>query len=165
MACPLPKITPDSCGTSAPGGLVTIEYLPLAYVDKVASATLSSFTHNWTGAISAATEWYKLYASVNDRGWTDRFVPTEQGGHLERSVTARLIGISPQRIDALEKMKQYRYLVRITDRKRNRYLLGDLQHGADMDYDIGTGTATTTPQGINITFKGLTPYNAYSNNG
>lgn len=146
-----------------PGGLIRVEYLPVAYVNRPLSAFLYDHQQTWTGLITYAGAWLTLTGKQNDRLFSDSQVNTEQGVHYNREVTINKKGITPAVIAELEKMKQFRYLVRVTDRKRNRYMLNDWSTGFEVTTDMNTGNAATNTPNLRITFRGLVPTQSFNN--
>lgn len=142
-----------ACGRRRIGGVVLVEYLPIAYVNRAQSHTLHDQTNTDTGQLSMSSNWFPLHCLQNGRVLNDKNVTTEQGEHLEREVTADLSGADSATLLELRRMVGQRFMVRITDKQRTRYLCSDHLEGMEFSYSFTTGQPSSG-QRISLSFRG-----------
>ena len=100
------------CNNSS--GLVKVEYLPVQDID---TALFESLSNNglFTGNIANTTPF--LYAPITPYGKILNLQPqdTNQGNYYNYNVSGRLIGDGPEIVAELDRMKQLRYILKLTD--------------------------------------------------
>lgn len=132
------------CGQSVPGGLLTVEYLPLPYLQSSSADSSVSLDNNFVGTLTSSypENWFSVKLLIDDREWRDNLRPDEQGSFFERSIEGAYAADEVPTRRLLERMKQFRYLVRVTDRSGNRWLLNRPETAFGFSY-----TYQTSPRG------------------
>jgi hypothetical protein len=113
------------CGSVDPGGLLVIEYFPVPNYaaltfDPVTRFSVQEFTGDLTPDGNA---WFRAIVLPQDRIWNDNQINDEQGAAYERSVEAILPYHTPALAAELERMKNYRFVVRVKKRDGTGWLL------------------------------------------
>lgn len=109
-------------------GLRLIEYAPTAWIDPDTYANVVDADHMWQGNIDFLQGgWLQAYVLPADRDWRERPQDGRQGPHWRLEVGGTTPRMRPAVSGELQRMRRYRYLLRITDRNDQRWLLGTLE--------------------------------------
>jgi len=118
------------CSSSLPG-VLTVEYLPLPWVatyDPIRDASNRLVNDVVVVAQDPVVDWLSVPLLINTRTWEERSARQLQGNFYEQ----RISGVTPKlRHDVtglFYRMEKIRYLLRLTDREGQKWVLGDPDH-------------------------------------
>lgn len=144
------------------GGLSTLDYLPVAWVDTDAWERLISSGWEWTDYPLTLTEggWLSMSLLPQDRSWEERERRSPQGKYYEQLVQGTIRSMRPSVSGLLDEMAEYAFLLRLKDRNGRTWLIGT------PDYPLRfTSSGGARDEGglnaYNIEFSGETPHKAY----
>lgn len=152
----------QNCGGLQPGGLLTVEYLPLPYLSASAEHLVNS-ENSFVGALASiyTENWLSMQILLStDREWKDSVREDEQGRFFDRTVEGSFAGSEPPTKHEINQMKQYRYLLRVRDRAGRRWLLNDPETAFKFTYSFSTGNKGTDGRKHQIKWAGQTPHEA-----
>ena len=153
------------CGHLNLGGLIKIEYAPTAWVDKNTYEHIISQAYNWQyNILFTQGGWLQAYALPEKRAWQETQRPSKQGDYYEQRLQATAPHLRPEVSGELNKMRHYRYLLRLTDKNRRPWLLGTLEHGFLFSANAISGEGTTSLNHYRLTFQAQTVHRAYGFN-
>lgn len=114
------------CGHMNPGGLLLVEYIPTAWIQKSTKVNhLVDGAHKIIDAPNiGAKSWLKMYVLPEKREWDDNINTSEHGASFTRKLDFVTPVHSTQMAVEIQNMKQYRYILRVKDRVGNSHLLG-----------------------------------------
>jgi hypothetical protein len=140
------------CGAIRPSGILKVEYLPISSVNKSASYMLRNAQNKFTGQLVASTNWLNLPALPTNRQASDRSQESEQGEASELEYSFDMPAATPAQIRELHLMRNQRFLLRVTDRSKAQYLVGDFAEGMNFNYQLTSGT-TATGGNVSLSFR------------
>ena len=117
------------CGLRNLGGLYTAEYVPTAWVDSSSYETIRSTSNNWQYAIPliVGADWLSMPLLPPRRNWSENNQSTDQGPHYEQLLSGVVPKLRPSVAQEIMQMELMTFLVRLTDRNNQVWLLGDLE--------------------------------------
>lgn len=150
------------CGTLNPGGLTLVEYLPLPYVSQEGLSEFISHDSEFLGSLNSVFNagWLKAHILTTKREWNDQQRNDDQGPYYDRTVEGVIPGHNPGLARELQHMKQYRYLLRVTDRDGQRWLLNTMDHAARFETQYTTGETGPQARSHRIRFTTQVPFQA-----
>jgi len=112
------------------GSLRSIEYASTAWVNQSTYDQRISGAYNWQSTIQFTEEgWKKLpVLPGNEKLWNEQERQTKHGKHYEQSVQAITPKMRPEVSGELMKMRNHRYLIRLTDRNGQKWILGTMEY-------------------------------------
>lgn len=149
----------------ASGGLVRVEYLPVNWLTE--SSFESSILKDWNlqKAPGIATgDWLELYLIPDQRLWQEEYNPDEQGGYYEQTVTGFLPVHTAALAEELDTMRRYPFILRLTDRLGEKFILGSPNEALTFTSRATTGNSAANTRGHTITFTGKTIKKAFTFN-
>lgn len=108
-------------------GLITIEYVPVAWVNLSYLAVAHSPFKPITEVPLTKGDWLKAPTLIGKRLWTEKMKRTKQGISHEQLVTAIVPNLSPEGALELERMVYHRFLLRLKDANGVGWVLGTLE--------------------------------------
>lgn len=147
----------DACATVAPPGLVKIEY---AAIDGIEVASVEpdalSSTYNQQREITFSSgSWQVLPAAFGTAEWQEDLQDNPQGPFFRVSVSARIAGDSPAVRGELNRMKQHRYILRVTGRDATPMLIGSLEQPLQFESRFESGADGSDSRGHRCSFSGV----------
>ena len=151
------------CGNINLGGLRCIEYIPTPWVNAVLYEQLISGGYNWQKAITLVdgANWLKAYLVPSPRNLRERQRTNKQGPFMEQTVQGVLPGYNASIAGELNAMKQYRYILRLTTREDNVFLVGSLEYPCNFSAALDTGSKASDLKAHSITWTSQVPEKAF----
>lgn len=118
------------CDLSLPGVLL-VEYLPLAWVfDFNPIRTSGNVLANEVVVVAQdpVVDWLSVPLLINTRTWQERSARQLQGNFYEQEISGVTPKLRPSVTGLFAKMEKIRYLLRLTDRVGQQWVLGDPDH-------------------------------------
>lgn len=152
------------CGAAEAGGLLLIEYFPVpnysqATFDPVTRFALQAFTGTLTPDGNA---WLRAYVQSQDRIWNDSQQNSEHGAAYERSVEAILPFHTSALAAELERMKQYRFVVRVKKRDGTGWLLNLPDNAFAFSSTFSTSNSGNQPVRHRLRWSGMAAQQAWN---
>lgn len=153
------------CGSVNQPGLIQLEYLPTAWVNKNAYLPpLISSAWNWQRDIPIISGFSWLTVQVQGlkekQIWNETQVRDLQGKYYRQSIVAEVPNLLPAVAKTMNETAEYRFLVRLTDKLGQPWLIGTLDDPLDFFADGTTGAAGALKHHA-IRFGGETKRKAY----
>lgn len=144
------------------GSLRSIEYASTAWVNQSTYDQRLSGAYNWQSTIEFTEEgWKKLpILPGNEKLWSEAERQTTQGKHYEQTVQAITPKMRPEVSGELMKMRNHRYLIRLTDKNGQPWILGTLEHPFRLIAAASTGSNTAGYNNYSLQFRNQTPTRA-----
>lgn len=151
----------EFCGLLNLGGLLKIEYIPINWIDpETFEPIITRSGYNWQTDITINTnDWMTAYVIPDKRIWQENQQQNKQGDFFNQVVRAIVPSLRPSASGELNKMKNYLYLLRITDRNNQKWLLGSPEHPFQFFSEGSTGN-TGELNNYAIRFAASSPYRA-----
>lgn len=145
------------CGVRNLGGITTIDYLPIAWIDQDGYEKIRNSSNNWQYAIPLlpGASWLTMPFLPTGRSWSESGQPTEQGLRYEQSISGVVPKLLPAAQAEIQQMEQIDFLVRGTDRNDQVWLIGDL-HAPLQFRAQGSTSDEAGLNSYNIRFEGAT---------
>ena len=152
----------DFCGELNTPGVRMVEYLPTAWVDSANYEQIVNAYRNWQYDIPllGGATWLKAPIINSGKLWDERPRPNAQGTAYEQSVSGITPKMKPAVTDQFEQMDGYTFLLRITDRTNQVWILGTLDHPFTFAAPSTTGSGNARNQ-YSLNFSATTPRRAY----
>jgi hypothetical protein len=118
------------CASSLPG-VLQVEYLPLPWVasfDRMRSSTNLLVNPVVVVSQTPAVDWLSVPLLINTRTWEERSERDTQGNFYEQEISGVTPKLRPSVTGLFAKMEKIRYLLRLTDRVGQQWVLGDPDH-------------------------------------
>lgn len=153
---PLAGFDFDQCTTaSALPGAGKLEYLPTEELDAAEwEEVIIAAAYNQQKAVFAS-DWYTLPYVAGTGTWTEDQQDNEQGDYFRLNLTAQLPADTPEVRGELNRMKQHRYLLRLT-RNGTVLLLGTPEQPLRFESRFESGAAGGDTRTHRVTFSGVT---------
>ncbi len=150
---PLTGFDIDLCAAAALPGAGRLEYVPIDEVDLTEwDDSIEPGAWNQQKAVFAAT-WYALPYAAGSGAWTEEQQDSPQGDYFRISVSARIPSDLPAVRGELNRMKQHRYLLRLT-RDGRVLLLGTPEQPLRFSARFSSGADGGDTRAHNVTFTG-----------
>lgn len=151
---PLAGFDIDLCTTaSALPGAGLLEYLPTDELDAAEwEEAVIAAAYNQQKAVFAS-DWYTMPYVSGTGTWTEDQRDSEQGDYFRLSLSARLPADTPQVRGELHRMKQHRYLLRLT-RNGTVLLLGTPDQPLRFSSRFDSGADGGDTRAHVVTFEG-----------
>lgn len=150
------------CGTLNLPGLVSIQYAPVDWIDAANYDDRISSAWNWQEDIPFSSgDWLTMPVLPQGRIWEEREVRTEQGKYFEQLVSGVIPALRPAVSGELDEMSEHRFLLRLTDRLGQPWLLGTLETPFDFAASALSGENTGGLNSYQISFSTQTIHRAY----
>ena len=142
------------------GGLQSIEYASTSWIDPSSFSPIISSTYNFQQAFSffPGFDWLKLPVLPKEDRWRETENNSEQGPSYRQEITGITPALRPVVHGEFAKMAQHDFLIRLTDRNGQVWLIGTLdeplqfsssgasgQHGGRNRYQIRFSGRTSRP--------------------
>lgn len=152
----------EFCSQPNPPGVATIEYLPTDWVDAPSYEKIVNASRNWQYDIplTVGAEWLSAPIFPSGKLWEEQQRVDAQGTSYEHRITGITPRMRPDVTDQFEQMAQYDYLLRLTDKAGQIWLIGTLEQPMQFSAAATSGTGTTRNQ-YSLTFSGSTSRRAY----
>lgn len=142
-------------------GLRLVEYVPSAWVDVASYERIISGGNNWVYDISFNTgDWMTLPVIPSNDLWDERQRSNDQGPFYQQSVSGVAPALRPSVTGQFGEMAHYRFLIRITDKKSQKWLIGTLSEPLRFEADAGTGGSNNGNNNYGVRFFRDTPRRA-----
>jgi len=149
------------CGEANEPGLITIQYLPTAWVNTAAYEELISSNYNWQIDIPLAMgSWLDAKAFPYKKLWNESQRNAKPAPYYEQLVKGIIPNLKPTVSGLFNKMGNYTYLLKIKDRQDRDWILGTLKHPFRFIAKGTTGEGTGLKH-HEINFVAQTPHKAY----
>ena len=149
------------CGSNLPG-IITIDYAPVDWMDLGSYETIVSETRNWQYAIPFAQgDWLKLPLYPGDRLWEEKERSNPQGKYYEMELLGVTPKLRPEVTQQFEEMSELDFLLKLTDRNRQTWLLGTIVHPFRMETNARSGNRGQGRNQYNVRFYSQSPRRAY----
>ena len=152
------------CGLSNQSGLIKLEYLPTAWVNKNDYLQLISNNWNWQKdvPILSGFSWLAVQAQArrDKQLWTEKQRRDLQGKYHLQTVTAEIPNLLPSVSKTMDQTAEYRFLLRLTDKQGQKWILGTLVNPFEFLAD-GTTGSTGALKHHAIRFEAITKHKAY----
>lgn len=152
------------CGESNQSGLIKLEYLPTAWVDNAAYQQLISSGWNWQIDIPITTgnNWLtvNVQALREKQLWNEDQRRDLSGKYYIQTITAQVPHLKPTVSKTMNDTADYRFLLRLTDRNNQKWIIGTLQDPFDFKAKGTTGGNGSLKHHA-IEFKAITKRKAY----
>lgn len=117
------------CGELNLSGLVTIEYVPITWVNVPAyhTANIYPLNHLSNVPLLSGKVWLKAPSLQGKRIWNEEQEDTEQGIFYAQSVNLIIPGMKPEGAKEIENMGYHRFLIRLKDVSGVYWVMGNLE--------------------------------------
>ena len=150
----------EYCGQTNFSGLLEIEYVPTEWVDHSTYEYIVNSSFNWQYEIQFVQgSWLKAYALPTSKIWEENQQRNNQGPFYDQSVQAVIPKLKPSVSGEFDKMPQYRYLLRLTDRNNTKWILGTLENPFEFSSNGSVG-GDGSLNNYSISFRSQTPKKA-----
>ncbi len=148
----------DVCAVVAPPGLRRIEYAAIDGLEAGAFelAIGDGYNQQYTVQFDDGA-WETLPHAPGTADLEENIDPDAQGPLYRVGVSARIGGDSADIRDELNKMKQHRYLLRVTRRDGTVLLLGTPEQPLTFESRFESGSEGSDFRGHRCTFEGVSP--------
>lgn len=145
----------DLCATaSALPGAGLLEYLPLDELDAAEwEDVILASTWNQQKSVFAS-DWYTMPYVAGTGSWSEDQQDSEQGDYFRITLSARLAADSPTVRGELNRMKQHRYLLRLT-REGTVILIGTPEQPLRFSSRFDSGADGGDTRAHTVTFSGV----------
>lgn len=135
----------EYCSQLNPPGLITIEYVPIGWVDSVNYERIVDSARNWQYDISllGGATWLKAPVIRQGRLWDERPQTNEQGTAYEQIVSGITPKLRPAVTDQFEQMERMFFLLRIKDKSGQYWLIGTFDHPLAFSASATSGSGTS----------------------
>ena len=117
------------CGTSNLGGILTIEYAPVAWINPSVFEVIRSAANNWQYDISFLEgDWLEAPILHGRTPWTETEQSTDQGTFYQQRIQGTTPKMLPSVTGELAKMSKHQFIIRLTDENDQRWIIGSLEH-------------------------------------
>lgn len=150
----------DECTTGAAlPGLGTFQYLPVDELDETEwEDAILAATYNLQKAVFASN-WYTMPYAPGSGSWTEDQQDSEQGLAFRVSIGARLPADSPTVRGELNRMRQHRYILKLT-RNGAVLIIGTPEQPLRFESRFESGAEAGDNRSHRITFTGTTTQKA-----
>ncbi len=132
-------------------GLQSVEYLPTTWIDRSAYEYILAGNYNWQATIPISNgDWLKAPLVVYQNLWSEVHKPDKHGGYYDQTVNGQLAGWTPAATNELQKMENHTFLLRLTDKEKQQWILGTLEHPFRFTGNSSTGRKVGNFKGHNI---------------
>ncbi len=150
------------CGQANPSGLRTIEYVPTTWVNDEAYEELINSTYQISGGLPLASfDWLRLPIIPFGEPWRETQQRSAQGNSFLQSIQAITPRLRHEVSGQLNAMAEYAFLVRLTDRHGQQWLIGTLESPLSFTANSEIGADQGGLNHYSIEFSGQTPQRAY----
>lgn len=144
----------DLCTPAAVPGAGVIEYVPVDEIDTLyAERSVTADTWNQQQALAVA-DWYMLPHAAGSASWTEEQQPSDQGDYYRLRVSALLPADTPSVRGELSRMKQHRYILKLT-KNGAVLLLGTTDQPLRFESTFDSGADGGDTRGHRCTFSGV----------
>jgi hypothetical protein len=135
------------CGDPNPGGLQKIEYALLKDVDFASFEPIVAANYNWQQTILFERGgWLTMPVLPQKSRWEEKGSFGKHGPYYNQTVTGIMPNMRTEVAGELEKMARRKFVLRLTDKKGKKWLLGH----PDMPFlFLVTGTSGEGTAGLN----------------
>jgi len=148
------------CGPN-PGGLLKIEYVPVDWVDvTVWEEILLNYSQKPTVGLLQG-DWLTAYVLPNSRSFTENQQSADQGEYFEINVAGVVPYHTPALAQELQVMKHTCFIIKMTDRTGQVWLVGDPEYPLRFTSRFVTGSGIDSFRSHEITWNGLSPHKKY----
>lgn len=155
------------CGTANLPGFSTLKYLPVAwlaageYEEIVSSGNLQK---EIVPSLGLAV-WLTLpFVPIREDGWAQGSTRTDQGAEYQQVVSGILRNMRPAVDAELEIMERHRFLVHLTDRNGQNWLIGRQWEPLQFRCEAELGGQTGGLNSYRFRFEGVTTKRAFGYN-
>lgn len=115
------------CGVNIPGVRI-VEYVPIDWVDAEAYVKVVNSENNFQHAIPFLQgDWLRAPLFQNGRGWKEEERTDPNGPYWQLQVSGRTPQLKPIVTGTFSEMSEHQYLVRLTPKQGEVWLLGSLE--------------------------------------
>lgn len=148
----------DNCAIVAPPGIRLIEYTPIDGTDspseEIEHAIDGNYNLNYTLSFEGG-QWFTLPIAFGSAEWREDVQDNPQGHYANISVNSLIPGDSPSIRAELGRMKQHRFLLRLTARDGLKYLVGSPEYPLQFESRFDSGSDGGDTRGHRCAFSGV----------
>lgn len=145
------------CGQNV-GGYRTIEYLPLAWVDRNSFDVYLNDSYEQIANVNIVTgDWLKAAVVADRRLFSETMQQGPHGVSFKGVVEGYVNYHSPALIQELNEMRGHEFLLRMTDGDGQQWLLGTLDHPFRFTFNVIGGERVTDFKHVLIRFESEYP--------
>lgn len=138
------------------GGLKTIQYVPIHWINTSILIDLVTDANNFLYSIPFSTgSWLTMPLIPSDDIWTENNTINASGPTFTQEISAILPNLRPSASIELEAMSNMRFIIRLTDKQDQEWLIGDPRIGLSFTYRATSG-GTNGLNNYSIGFQGVT---------
>lgn len=154
----------DFCGTINIGGLQSIEYIPVSWIDVFPDFVDDNF--EITDAITLLPGKSILTAKVlkNSLVFTEDQDNAKQGKSYVQELKAIIPLWNNNLSQIYNQMKNHRFIVIVLDKSGDKKIIGDMLYPLQFSANLNTGATTTNLKSTDISFISQRPDKAYGYN-
>jgi len=148
------------CGAPNLGSLQKIEYVPTTYIYKASiEPIIDPATYNWQQQIRFLRGgWMELPVLHEKRRWEEKGNRTKQGPTYDQLINGVVPNLRPAASGIFDQMAHLRFILIITDKNGQKWLLGSLEHPFQFRVVGTTGDKLGAANNYAIRFFSKTPY-------
>lgn len=155
------KAIESYCGNLNIPGLITLEYAPTTWVDQSAYDPIISDLYNFqTDILFNTSGWLKMPLLPMKQLWRERQRSSNQGNYCQQTVRAIIPNLRAAVTGEFERMKTFRFLLRLSDANGRKWLLGSLESPFDFSVTGTTGEKNGDLAAYEVTFESETKRSA-----
>lgn len=152
----------EYCSQLNPPGLITIEYLPTAWIDSANYERIVNSSRNWQYDIPLVVggEWLTAPVIRDGRIWDEQPRTDAQGTAYEQIVSGITPKLRPEVTDQFEQMDGYTYVIRLKDKTGQYWLIGTLANPLAFVASATSGSGSRRNE-YSLRFSNLTSRRAF----
>ena len=121
-------------------GVLSIEYVPLDWINKTASERIYSPGYDLASAIVLSQgNWLTLPLLIKKKDWRESMKSTKQGEYFDLNINGTTPKLRPAVSGEFMKMRGRRFILRGTDANAQTWLLGTIEHPLQFSVSGKTG--------------------------
>jgi hypothetical protein len=153
------------CGQRNLPGVLTLKYLPIAWLDVGEYEEFISPAYNFNKAIVptlGGEAWLSLpFFPLRGDGWNERHRKTDQGDVYGQEVEGIIAKLRPEVSGEFERMKRHRFLLHLLDSSGKNWLIGRLSEPLEFIAGGETGSRSGGLSSYSFRFAGETSRRAF----
>lgn len=143
---------PFLTGVSNPGGLMLVEFTPIAAVSSFPAAKNAVVSQPIIFA--AGQRWYTVYGSMTKKGYDDAMSDSDNGDIWKANIEIFYPYDSEAARTLMANMNFHQFILRLTDNNGFRRLVGTPWQGLKFGYRFATGDGIPGTRGYALSWKG-----------
>ena len=152
----------EYCGNSQLPGILLLEYASTANIDEATYEELHDSDYNWIGSINFISQgWMKMpLLPSSSKSWNETGNSNRQGSFNDQLIHGIVPNMRPTVSGEFVKMSNHRFLLRLTDKSNQKWLIGTLDNPLQFTASGAAGSSGDL-KNYRVRFSAATPAKAY----